>query len=131
MTNFQRQKGLSLTGFMLVIALVCFFALVAMKLFPLYNESFAVTKSLESVAKDPKADKLPVIQLRRNFIRNANINGLSRFSEKDIKDYLTANKIGQKPRTMTMNYEARNNLFGNLDMVLVYEKTLELGTPAN
>lgn len=131
MMNLQRQNGLTLTGFIMVIALVCFFALVAMKLFPLYNESFAVTKSLESVAKDPKADKLALIQLRRNFLRNANINGLSRFQERNISDYLTANKVGQKPRTMTMNYEARTNLFGNLDMVLVYEKTLELGTPAN
>jgi len=127
MRHIDKQTGLTLLGFMMVVALVCFFALVGLKLFPLYNESFAVDQSLKSVANQPEAEKLTTHDIHKYFIRNANINGLSRFKERNISDYLSANKIGEKPREMYMYYEARSKLFGNLDIVLVYDKTFELG----
>ncbi|MDZ7735982.1 MAG: DUF4845 domain-containing protein [Gammaproteobacteria bacterium] len=127
MRHIDKQTGLTLLGFMMVVALVCFFALVGLKLFPLYNESFAVDQSLKSVANQPEAEKLTTRDIHKYFIRNANINGLSRFKERNISDYLSANKIGEKPREMYMYYEARSKLFGNLDIVLVYDKTFELG----
>ena len=128
MRHINKQNGLTLLGFMMVVALVCFFALVALKLFPLYNEKFAVDQSLKSVANQPEAEKMSERDIHRAFIRNANINGLDRFQERNIDDYLSANKIGQRPREMYMYYEARTPLFGNLDIVLVYDKTVELGS---
>lgn len=127
MKHINKQHGLTLLGFMMVVALVCFFALVALKLFPLYNESFAVDQSMKSVANQPEAEKMSEREVHKYFMRNANINGLDRFTEKNIDDYLSANKIGSKPREMYMYYEARSNLFGNLDIVLVYDKVFVLG----
>lgn len=127
MRHIDKQTGLTLLGFMMVVALICFFALVGLKLFPLYSESFAVDQSLKSVANQPEAEKMTTRDIHKVFIRNANINGLSRFQERNISDYLSANKIGERPREMYMYYEARSKLFGNLDIVLVYDKTFELG----
>lgn len=128
MREINRQKGLTFLGFLMVVALICFFALVGLKLFPLYNESFAVDQSLKSVANQPDAEKMSIRDIHKYFIRNANINGLDRFQERNIDEYLTANKIGERPREMYMYYEARSKLFGNLDIVLVYDKTFELGS---
>jgi len=127
MRHIDKQNGLTLLGFMMVVALVCFFALVGLKLFPLYNESFAVDQSLKSVVNQPDAASMPEREIYKYFMRNANINGLSRFSERNIDEYLAANKVGSDPREMYMYYEARANLFGNLDIVLVYDKTFVLG----
>lgn len=127
MTYSSKQNGFTLIGFLMVVALVAFFALVAMKLFPLYNESFAVSQSLESVANQPEAETMSKRDIHKYFLRSANINGLSRFKERNINDYLGVNKAGEKPREMYMYYEARTKLFGNLDIVLVYDKTVELG----
>lgn len=128
MTCRKSQSGLTLIGFIIVVALVAFFALVTMKLFPLYNESFAVTQSLKSVANQPEAANLSQRDIHKYFLRSANINGLSRFQDGNISEYLAANKVGEKPREMYMYYEARTNLFGDLDVVLVYDKTVELGS---
>ncbi len=127
MTYSGNQHGLTLIGFIMVVVLVGFFALVAMKLFPLYNDSFAITQSLKSVASQPEAEKMTERDVRRYFLRSANINGLYQFTEKNISDYLTANKVGQEPREMYMYYENRTTLFGDLDIVLVYDKTVQLG----
>lgn len=127
MVRMQKQDGLTLIGFLIVLALVCFFALVALKLFPLYNESFAVTQSLKSVANQPEAEKMSEREIHKYFIRSVDINDLERFNEKNIDDYLSVNKIGSKPREMYMYYEGRTKLFGNLDIVLVYDKTIQLG----
>lgn len=127
MTYSSKQYGFTLIGFLMLVALVAFFALVAMKLFPLYNESFAVSQSLESVANQPEAEKMSKRDVHKYFLRSANINGLSRFQERNINDYLSVNKVGEKPREMYMYYEGRTKLFGNLDIVLVYDKTVQLG----
>ncbi len=127
MKHIDKQNGLTLLGFLIVVALVCFFVLVGLKLFPLYNEKFGVDQSLKSVANQPEAAKMSERDVHKYFMRAANINGLSRFKEKNIDDYLSANKIGERPREMRMQYEARTNLFGNLDVVLVYDRTVELG----
>lgn len=131
MMKNNMQCGLTLLGFIMVVALICFFILIALKLFPLYNESFAVTQSLNSVASQPDAAQLSENDIQKYFLRSANINGLSRFKESNINDYLAANKVGEKPRTMTMYYEGRKNLFSNLDIVLVYDKSIDLGDGAN
>lgn len=131
MMKTETQGGLTLLGFIMVVALICFFILLGLKLFPLYNESFAVTQSLKSVASQPEAEKLSENDIQKYFLRSAYINGLERFKEDNIDDYLVANKVGEDPRTMTMYYEGRKNLFSNLDIVLVYDRTIELGNGNN
>lgn len=128
MIHTQKQYGLTFIGFLIVVALFCFFALVALKLFPLYNESFAVTQSLKAVANQPDVASKSEREIHKLFMRNVDINDLDRFKEENIDDYLSVNKVGQKPREMYMYYEGRKNLFGNLDIVLVYDKTVELGS---
>lgn len=131
MMKTETQNGLTLLGFIMVVALICFFILLGLKLFPLYNESFAVTQSLKSVASQPEAEKLSENDIQKYFLRSAYINGLDRFKEDNIDDYLVANKVGEDPRTMTIYYEGRKNLFSNLDIVLVYDRTIELGNGNN
>jgi type II secretory pathway pseudopilin PulG len=128
MKKMNAEQGMTLIGFIMVIALIAFFALIVLRLFPLYNESFAATQSLTSVANAPEAAKLSDQDIRKTFLRNAQINGLSRFSEKNIKEYLTINKpeTADGNKTVTLQYEGRNKLFGNLEIVLVYDKTMEL-----
>lgn len=127
MVSIKRQNGITLIGFMIVVALISFFAVVAMKLFPLYNESFGVTQSLQSVANQPGAAEKSARELQMAFLRNAQINGLRRFNERNITEFMEISRPARgQPRTVTFKYEGRNDLFGNLDVVLVYEKSVEL-----
>lgn len=127
MNTYKNQSGLTFIGFLVVAALVGFAALIVMKLFPLYNDKFAISQSLQSVAGQPEAEKMSEHDVQKYFLRSANINGLYQFKESNIDEYLSANKVGEQPREMYMYYENRTNLFGDLDIVLIYDKTVELG----
>jgi Tfp pilus assembly major pilin PilA len=128
MVKIQHQNGMTLLGFIIVAGVVSFFALIAMKVFPLYNESFAVTHSLESVVNQPDASEMTTRELQRAFLRYAQINSLYRFNDSNIGDYMTVNRGSRtEPRTITFAYEGRRDLFGELVIALVYERTVELG----
>lgn len=130
MENIHRQKGITLLGFIIVAAVVSFFALVGIKIFPLYMESFGVTQSLTSVVNQPNAAEMSPRELQRSFLRHAQINSLYRFNDGNIRDHMTVSQPARGstvPRTITFAYEARTHMFGKLDIVLVYEEVLELG----
>lgn len=60
----NQQKGLTLIGFVIVLAVVGFFAYAAMKLIPPYTEYFGVVKSMKSVANEPNAATMTIEQIR-------------------------------------------------------------------
>ena len=49
----RNQSGMTLLGFLLVLVVVGFAAFIAMRLFPMYQEFYAVKSSLKGVAAEP------------------------------------------------------------------------------
>ena len=49
----RKQSGLSLVGFLVVLAVVGFAAYVGMKLFPMYQEYYSVTSAMKGLANEP------------------------------------------------------------------------------
>ena len=73
MHSLKRQNGMTAIGWMFVLLLIGFFALLALKMVPVYMEYFKVAQSLESLVKDQSWDEpspqairagLPLPQLR-------------------------------------------------------------------
>ena len=60
----NRQQGLSIIGFLIVLAVVGFFAYAAMLLLPAYAEYFGVVKAMKGVAEEAGAANLPIEQIR-------------------------------------------------------------------
>ena len=49
----RKQSGLSLVGFLVVLAVVGFAAYVGMKLFPMYQEYYSVQSAMKGLANEP------------------------------------------------------------------------------
>src|SRR5690606_42060369 len=47
------QRGITLLGFVIVLAVVGLFAYVGMKLFPMYSEYYSVRSALKGLAQEP------------------------------------------------------------------------------
>ena len=124
-----RQRGLTIQGLLVGLAIMGFFIFIGLRLFPLYNEKFQVDSILEALVTVEGIEKMNSVKIGRLFIRSANVNDLSRFSDSNIKDYLVLNKPRRKkdPKTITMKFEARGPIIENLDVVLIYERTMVLG----
>jgi Tfp pilus assembly major pilin PilA len=67
------QKGITLIGFLILLAVVGFFAYAAMKLIPAYTEYFGVVKSMKAVASDIDAPTIEIEQIRRKITLNFSV----------------------------------------------------------
>ena len=51
----QKQKGMTLLGFVIVLSVVGFAAYILMKLFPMYSEYYSVRSAMKGLASEPGA----------------------------------------------------------------------------
>jgi hypothetical protein len=101
-----------------------------MKLFPLYNERTKVNFSLEKVASQPESAKMSKTQIVKLIGRQFEVFEVRRWSTTEFKKILKIEKSkGSAGKVMKLNYEIRGPLFGELDVVLKYDRTLKLGEP--
>ena len=68
--KIRKQNGLTLIGFLLVLALGLFFAYTAMRVIPMYLEYHALGNALETVRKDPNAADMTAGQIRNKIINS-------------------------------------------------------------
>lgn len=118
--KIHKQKGLSLIGFILVLALVLFISFLGMKIVPIYMEYYSVVDAMESVAAEKGSAKFSPYEIRLKMITRLNVSYSSNVLEKHIK--LTRGNGVQ----LRVAYEVRESIIGNLDVVAKFDKTVRL-----
>lgn len=107
----HKQQGLSLTGFLMVLAVVGFALFIGMKLFPMYQEYWALKKALKSVAADDTVGN-DAISIRNSLAKHFDVGYISDVKPNDVK----VERSGEGA-VMTAEYEVRKPLIYNLDIV--------------
>jgi hypothetical protein len=69
----KSQRGITLIGFLLLLAVVGFFAYAGMLLLPAYTEYFGVVKAMKAVAEDVGPADMPIEQIRSKLGFNFNL----------------------------------------------------------
>lgn len=108
----RNQGGMTLVGFIIVLAVVGLFAYVGMKLFPMYSEFYSVKKALAGLKTEPGiADQDPG-KIEDLFFRRLYVS----YAESVTKDNVKVERMegGWK---MTVDYEVRKPMIYNLDVV--------------
>ncbi|MEK6749111.1 MAG: DUF4845 domain-containing protein [Pseudomonadota bacterium] len=111
------QHGLTLLGLIATLAIFSVILLFAMKLFPIYFESYEVTKTLESLHSDTKLNLRSAPELLAVLQKRLNINDVSHVG----KDQITI-KYTERSATVRVIYEVRKHFFGNIDFVASFDK---------
>lgn len=117
----SRQRGMTVTSWIIVIALVLFFALLGIRMVPSYLEFYSISKILESVAQDHTLKDASNRKVREIFNRRININSIYDFDPKSLK--FKHGKGDEKGRVvMEVEYEVRKKMAGNVDVVMAFYK---------
>lgn len=124
MRNFARQDGISMGGMMMVLALIGLAALVAIRLVPVYLESFSVQKSVMSVVEEAKHKPHTPLQMRDLMMKRLSINNVTVVGKDDI--VIRRDGFFYK---ITVDYEVRTPFIKNIDFVVKFENHGEV--PAN
>ena len=115
----RKQGGMTLTSFLMVLAVVGFALYVGMKLFPMYQEFYAVKTSMKALAKEPgTSDPAKAQEL---FFKRMDMN----YSDSVKRDNIKFDRIDGGVR-MNVSYEVRRPLVGNLDVVGVFDVSQDL-----
>jgi hypothetical protein len=123
MNKRDKQQGLTLTSFVIVLAVVGFFAYVGMKVVPMYLEYYSVKSALDGLSKEPGVADMDPSKIQDLFFRRMDINYSDHVKPSDVKIERADN--GWK---MKVSYEVRRELIANLDVVGKFdaEKALTL-----
>lgn len=115
------QRGLGLWGWISVLAMIGFIAMVTLQLVPIYLAELAIQKVVKLSANDPANSNAPIQELRKNMKTRWDVEGITTLSPSDV----TLEKYGMG-RALAYDYEARAELFGNVSLVVHFEKKFPL-----
>jgi hypothetical protein len=108
-------------GWLIVLALIGFFALLIMRLGPIYLENYTVKMALESMENEPGLGEKTPSEVRYMFQQRMDMNYITRLT----KDAVKIRREGGVTY-LEVNYEVREPLLGNVDAVVTFKEKAEL-----
>jgi hypothetical protein len=115
------QSGLTLMGFLIILAVVGFFAFIFMRLFPVYSEYYGVVQAMKGVQAEPGVARWTPDKIKESLSRKFYISYVSSVKPNNIR--ITRKEGGY---LLNIKYEVRGPLLYNLEYVATFDKTVSL-----
>ena len=130
--KFNRQSGLTFISFLFVMAIIVVTVLFILRLFPLYNEKFQVEAAMQTVISQPDAANKNLGDTRRAFLTALAVTNITRFTSANIRQhvFLVRPQSSGDPPMLHVKYEAKNKLFGDLELLLTFDKQVPITSTA-
>jgi len=117
----RTQSGMTLIGFVIVLAVVGVFVYMGMKLIPMYSEYYAVKQALNGLATEPGIVAKDPAKIKDLFFRRLYISYADNIKNENVK--VIRKEAGFE---VTVDYEVRKPLIANLDVVGKFNAVKEL-----
>lgn len=119
MNNISKQQGVTAIGWVGILALIAFFTLMALKLVPIYLDSFKVGSILETIEDEFTGRDATPVEISTTLVKRLDINMVDGVTKDDI--YIDRKN---KMLTVEVDYEVRTKLMGNVDAVVFFQKSV-------
>ena len=115
----RNQRGITLIGFVVMLALVGVLAYLGMKVFPIYEQFFSVRSAMKGVASEPGVGQMDPAKIKDLFFRRLYVN----YADEDLKPENIKIERKDNGYTLQVQYEVRRPLIADLDIVGKFDKT--------
>jgi len=112
----KKQLGLTMISWIIIIVFLLFQAVIAMNVVPVYLTDSSVKSIMEELPADPKAREATVKELKLLVTKRLRINNVTTVKSDDIKV-----KKGRGENIVTIDYEPRGKLIGNLEYIVHFQ----------
>lgn len=116
MIEFDKQRGLSLLGFIGILVLVLFFTYMGIKLVPIYLNHFSVVSEMKAVAQESGAAKQPPQTTRRKLLTRFDVSYVDHVMAEHVR---VERSDGVK---LVVSYDVEEHLIGNIDVVVRFHR---------
>lgn len=120
MHSIKKQRGMSVTALFLILAVVGIFALVAIKVIPIYMENGQIVSAMSRLVEKSRQDEMSVAEVRKSLRSRFNIENIRVIDE----DYVDIEIQPNGDLLLYVEYEDRTNLFGNVDLVVSFKEEI-------
>jgi hypothetical protein len=120
MATAARQRGITLIGFVIVLALAGFALFIGAKLFPMYSEYMAVKAAMLQVRNTPGSARMNPDQVWNVLTRAFEVSYVDSVSRQDVQ------LVRQNGYVLRIAYEVRKPLVYNLDVVAKFDHSVDL-----
>ncbi len=125
MNTKKKQQGLGMLGWLVVISVAGFFLLCAFKIIPLYAENRYVISGLKALVEPgSRLEDMSTAEIKKKMGNFYMINNVRSKEAQNIVVERDAKRVLVK-----VDYEARVNLFYNLDVVVDFKNHLDSTVP--
>jgi len=118
---FARQRGATLIGMLVIVAILGIGLYAAIRLTPLYFEYMEVVRAMEQTANESKGEATSPQTLRTSLDRRWTVEDIKSIDPKDIE----IKKTG-KGFTMRAYYRAEAPFLANVSLVVDFDKSVDV-----
>jgi hypothetical protein len=118
--NLKKQAGATLLGMLFVGAMLFFVAIIAMKIFPAYQEYFSVKTVIRAMNKE-SLSSMSKKEIQDSFDRRANTSYITVIHGTDI--IMGKNSSGET--TVAAQYQVITPLFGNISVMMDFDASAD------
>jgi hypothetical protein len=119
------QKGMSMIGWITVLALAAFIASAVMKMLPHYMDYMSMSKIISEAGTASAGEINTIGQFYGHISKGMQVNTIR---DLDLKEAVLIEQDGNEFRVQ-LNYERREPLIQNLDLVARFEKDFVVRMP--
>lgn len=120
--QWVKQEGMTGIGIAIILGMIAFFVLIALRLFPIYMEHFSVTTHLENLAIDHSTREKTNGEVYKKLLTSFSIDDVDNVKREHI--FIERHKGGGM--TVAVEYEVRTSGIGNVDMVVSFVDEVEI-----
>lgn len=120
----HREQGYTLMTLVITLGLIAFFALLILKIAPIYINHSKVINALAALEKTTDVQTMSEAEVRNNLDKRFNLN----YVEKVTKEDITVTQSGNYLK-VEIAYDVIENIWGNLNVLVEFDDVIEVGTP--
>ena len=114
--HLAQARGMTLLGFLMVLALVLFAAYLGIKLVPIYLNHFSVVSEMRAIAGEPGAANTAPQTIRRNLMTRLDLSYVKHVEPEHIR-------VERSDGTqLIVSYEVEEHLIGNIDAIIRFHR---------
>jgi hypothetical protein len=119
--NVRKQQGMSIIGFIFVLALVIFTVYLGVRITPIYLEYFSVVSAMNGVASERGSAQYSPYDLRVRVLNRLYVS----YTDDNVREE-NIKVVRRNGVHLRITYEVRKPLVGNLDVIASFDRMVRL-----
>lgn len=117
----ETQRGMTVIGMLLLLIVIAFVVLIAMKVVPMYIQYFSIKSTIESIRKEPQLAQMSTQDIQNAIQKRFDIGYVDNITARDLKI-----RNENRGRVLDLEYQDERELFYGLSIVLKANESIPL-----